>query len=324
MVQHTATPLVERLGTPESLRWHEGALWFSDLAHGSVHRWTRPGGVEAIVDVPGRAGGLGWLPDGRLLAVSMDGAAVYRREPNGSLVLHCDLSTMTTGPVNDMIVDELGRAYVGSFGFDYYAHLTQGSNSSLYAPPGPPTAPLVVLNPDGTVLTVTDPLQFPNGCAFTGQGTLVVAETYGLRLTEFDIAADGTPINPRPWAPLVSATLWRSLNSSGVGGRIVRRVSALMDKPAIAERSSSPIAPDGIALHIDGETMWVANALRGECVRVARGGRIVDRVKTSQYALDCLVGEGDEASTLFIATVPHMDPRESQRISGGRLEVISL
>jgi len=136
----TATVELSGLGVPESLRWHDRALWFSDLAHGTVHRWDGSGAVETIVNVPGRAGGLGWLPDGRLLVVSMDGHCVYRLEGDGRLVEHADLRQIAGGPVNDMLVDAAGRAYVGNFGFDYHGAVKSQANAMLYAPPGPPRA----------------------------------------------------------------------------------------------------------------------------------------------------------------------------------------
>src|SRR5438445_289266 len=120
-MRRTTSIILSGFGVPESLRWHEQALWFSDLAHGTVHRWDGRGEVETVLKVPGRAGGLGWLPDGRLLVVSMDGGRVYRLEPDGELAEHADLRHLVGGPVNDMLVDSQGRAYVGNFGFDYHA-----------------------------------------------------------------------------------------------------------------------------------------------------------------------------------------------------------
>ena len=76
------------------------------------------GRVETVAIVAGQPSGLGWLPDGRLLVVSMRDRTLLRREPDGSLVVHADLSGIAGGPVNDMVVDAQGRAYVGNFGFD--------------------------------------------------------------------------------------------------------------------------------------------------------------------------------------------------------------
>lgn len=323
-MKRTASIALSGFGVPESLRWHEGALWFSDLAHGTVHRWDGHGEAETILKVPGRAGGLGWLPDGRMLVASMDGACVYRLERDGELTEHADLDGLVGGPVNDMLVDTYGRAYVGNFGFDYHAFARKNPNSLLYAPPGPPKAPIACLAPDGSLLGLTEPLLFPNGCLLTADGaTMVVAETLAMRLTTFAVRPDGTLGGPRPWAPLISPLLWRLVNHPGLPGRITRRISAALDHPAIAKHSSSPIAPDGIAWDSDKETIWIANALRGECVRVAEGGRVLDRVTTSQNTLSCLVA-GDAGRTLFAATVPTDDPARAAELNEGRIETFQL
>jgi sugar lactone lactonase YvrE len=323
-MKRTASIALSGFGVPESLRWHDGALWFSDLAHGTVHRWSGTGKAETVIEVPGRAGGLGWLPDGRMLVVSMDGGCVYRLENDGDLVEHANLRNIAGGPVNDMLVDPAGRCYVGNFGFDYHAFNREHPNSMLYAPPGPPKAPIAVFDPDGNLLGLSEPALFPNGFLRTADGrTLVAAETLGLRITSFPIKEDGTLGSPQPWGSLVSPLLWRLVTHPGLPGRITRRISALLDHPAIAKRSSSPIAPDGLAWDRDGQSVWVANALRGECVHVARGGRILDRVVTSQHTLSCLVA-GDGGRTLFAATVPTDDPIDAAKLDGGRIEIFQL
>ncbi len=323
MTKRTTTPVLTGLGEPECLRWHEGALWFSDMAHGTVHRWTLEGGAEVVTEIPGRAAGLGWLPDGRLLAVSMDEHRVYRREPDGTLAVHAELGESARGPANDMLVDGRGRAYVGNFGFDYHAFVRDRPNAALYDPPGPPRTPIVCFAPDGTRLGASQALAFPNGCVLTADGTFIVAETLGFRLTALSLDERGVPVGSRTWAPLVPDSLWTLLNHPGLAGRLTRRVSALLDRPAIAERSASPIAPDGIALAADGSTVWVANALRSECVRVGEGGRILDRVRTGQHTLSCVVG-GERGDVLFVATAPSDDPAIAGRLDRGRIEMARL
>lgn len=322
-MKKSATVVLDNLAVPESLRWHEGALWFSDLALGTVHRWPGTGDLETVVAVPGRACGLGWLPDGRLLVVSMDERRVYRLEADGSLVVHADLSHIAGGDLNDMVVAPNGRAYVGNFGFDYHEFNRNNPNSALYAPPGPPLTPIVCLDPDGTIADTSRPTYFPNGAVLTKNGkSLIVAETMAMRLTEFDLQANGRFGGSRTWAPLISGPLWKMINDPGPLGTVTRRVSAALDHPEISKRSASPIAPDGIAWHYDNETIWVANALRGECVRVERGGQIRERVVTSQNTLCCLVG-GDSTfgHHLFAATVPTDDPVVARELRTGRIEV---
>jgi hypothetical protein len=159
-------------------------------------------------------------------------------------------------------------------------------------------------------------------CAISTSGA-EAAETLGLRLTAFTVDPAGLLTDARPWAPLVPAALWRLLNHPGPAGRITRAVSALLDRPALANRSASPIAPDGIAAASDGRTVWVANALRAECVRVREGGRVLERVRTSQHTLSCVVG-GEHGDLLFAATAPSDDPVVGGRLDGGRIEMARL
>ncbi|MET9397118.1 SMP-30/gluconolactonase/LRE family protein [Kitasatospora sp. NPDC002965] len=321
-MKRTASIALSGLGVPESLRWHQGALWFSDLARGTVHRWDGTAEPETVLEVPGRAGGLGWLPDGRLLVVSMDGGRVYRLEADGELAEHADLSHVVGGPLNDMLVDPEGRAYVGNFGFDFHAFSRKHPNSMLYVPPGPPRTPIACLAPDGSLLGLSEPLLFPNGTLLSADGrSVIVAETLGMRLTVFSRNPDGSLGDPEPWAPLISPLLWRLVNHRGVVGRVTRRISALLDHPVLSKYSSSLIAPDGISWDADDTSIWVANALRGECVRIAPGGRVLDRVATSQRTLSCLVA-GHDGRTLFAGTVPTDDPVRAGELNRGRIEIV--
>jgi sugar lactone lactonase YvrE len=259
-----------------------------------------------------------------MLVVSMEQRCVYRLEPDGRLERHAELGGIAGGDANDMVVDAAGRAYVGNFGFDYHAAVKSRPAAMLYAPPGPPRAAVAAFAPDGSLIGTTAPLHFPNGAVVLDEGrTVVVAETMAMRLTAFTVAEDGSLANPRPWASLIAKPLWRALNAGGPAGRLTRRVSSLTDRPAIAKRSRSPIAPDGIGVHLDGETIWVANALRGECVRVAQGGKVLDRARTSQLTLSCVVG-GEDGRTLYAATAPMLDPEDAREARGGRIETVKL
>ena len=182
------------LAFAEGPRWHDGALWWSDMHGGVVQRFVG-GAVETVCPVPGRPSGLGWLPDGRLLVVSMIDRRVLRREPDGSLVVHADLAALAPRRCNDMVVDAHGRAYVGNFGFEIDADL------GLAEPPTPTV--VVRVDPDGAATIVADDLMFPNGTVITPDGgTLIVAETYRACLTAFAVAADGALSNRRCWARL--------------------------------------------------------------------------------------------------------------------------
>ena len=174
----------------EGPRWRDGRLWVSDMHGDRVVAVTPDGIVEPIVDVPTQPSGLGWLPDGRLLVVSMTDRRLLRLE-GGRLVVHADLSGLATFHCNDMVVDADGRAYVGNFGYDYEAGET-------FTP-----AVLGLVHPDGRVEPAADDLAFPNGMVITPDGgTLIVAETFAHRLTAFTIAAGGQLAERRTWASL--------------------------------------------------------------------------------------------------------------------------
>ena len=173
----------------EGPRWHEQALWWSDMHGYEVNRFEA-GRVARVCQIPGRPSGLGWLPDGRLLVVSMTDKLILRREFDGTLVTHADLSHLAPRRLNDMVVDRSGRAYVGNFGFELDIEKPN------------PTV-LICVHPDGASEVVADDLWFPNGAVITEDGrTLVIAETWRARLTAFDIDDHGGLSNRRVWAAL--------------------------------------------------------------------------------------------------------------------------
>ena len=181
----------------EGPRWHEGRLWYSDFYDHGVHALDAEGNDEKVLEVDGQSSGLGWLPDGRLLMVSMLDRRVLRVEQNGQIVTHADLSGLATWHCNDMVVDRQGRAYVGNFGFDLEAPRDWST--------GPPPAVLALVGTDGSVTAAADKMLFPNGTVITPDGrTLIIAESMGRRLTAFDIASDGSLSGRRVWADLSS------------------------------------------------------------------------------------------------------------------------
>lgn len=241
------------LAFAEGPRWHEDRLWFSDMGTKAVVAVDPEGRApELVVTVPGRPSGLGWLPDGSLLVVSMTERAVLRLERD-ELALHADLSSLVSHDCNDMVVDARGNAYVGNAGFDLTARPLQ------VAP-----AQVVLVRADGYAAVVDDQVLFPNGSVVAdGGGTLVVAETFGHRLTAFDIAGDGTLSGRRTWAELP--------------GR----------------------SPDGTCLDAEG-AIWVADASSASCVRVREGGEVVDEVDVAPlHAFACALG-GPAGTTLFV------------------------
>jgi sugar lactone lactonase YvrE len=184
MTSRTLTPLLDGLGFGEGLRWHDGRLWFSDFFEHRVSSIGLDGDVRVEAELDDRPSGLGWLPDGRLLIVSMDKRLVMRQEPDGMLEMHADLAAVAVSDANDMVVAADGTAYVGNFG--------GGS---------PRTAQMAIVRSDGTVIGGPDDIAFPNGSVITPDGgTLIVGESIGHRYRAFPIEADGTLGPGRVWA----------------------------------------------------------------------------------------------------------------------------
>jgi sugar lactone lactonase YvrE len=182
--------LMTDLALGESPRWHEDRLWFSNWGEQEVIAVDLEGKSEVIARVQSFSFCIDWLPDGRLLIVSASERLLLRREPDGSLVTHADLSHLADHPWNDIVVDGRGNAYVNNTGFDF---------------PGGEFAPGIValVPPDGSARQVADGVAFPNGMAVTSDNsTLIVAESYANKLTAFDIAAGGDLLNRRVWADL--------------------------------------------------------------------------------------------------------------------------
>jgi sugar lactone lactonase YvrE len=180
--------LMTGLGLVESPRWHEARLWFSNWLAREVIAVDLAGTSEVIMGVPSFPFCIDWLPDGRLLIVSGGEGRLLRREPDGHLVTHADLSGLSRYPWNEIVVDGRGNIYLNCINFDF---------------PAGPFAPgiIALVTPDGSVKQVAEGVAFPNGMAVTpDNATLIVGESYANRLTAFDIAADGRLSNQRVWA----------------------------------------------------------------------------------------------------------------------------
>lgn len=246
--------LTDGLHFGEGPRWHQGRLWFSDFYDHAVKSVDSAGEVRTEYTFDDQPSGLGWLPDGRLLVVSMRQLAVLRQEGD-QFVLHADLSGLARHLCNDMVVDGAGRAWVGNFGFDLDAEFDRRGPEGVLT--DHPVTNLARVDPDGSVHLAAPDMHFPNGSVVTPDGkTLIVAETLAMRLTAFDIGDSGELLNRRLWAT--------------VGMR----------------------APDGICLDANGN-IWVANALAPECVLFAEGGQELQVVNTSQNCYACMLGGAD-------------------------------
>jgi len=250
--------LLSGLAYVESPRWHENRLWFAHWGTGEIVAVDLDGTAEVVGHgPPGLGWSIDWLPDGRLLTT---GPELVRREPDGSLVRHADLSGVADHGWNEIVVDGRGNIYVNGFGFDFLGG-------------EPPTPGIIALvTPDGSARKVADGIEFPNGMVVTpDNATLIVAESFGGRLTAFDIAPDGSLSNRRVWA-------------DGIG-------------------------PDSICLDAEG-AIWAQSAdtsvhtgrpdsPAGEIIRVREGGEILQRIELDRAGFGCMLG-GPEGRTLFM------------------------
>jgi sugar lactone lactonase YvrE len=270
----TLKVLLDGLAFPAGPRWHDGKFYFSDMHAHQVIAVDMAGKSVVVCEVPAWPSGLGWLPDGRMLVVSMTDRKLLRLDRDG-LKTVADISKLAPFHCNDMVVDAQGRAYIGNFGFD------------LQANEKPRGTTLVMVATDGSARIVAEELMFPNGAVITADGkTLIVGETFGRKLTAFDISPDGSLKNRRVWAEL-----GKSL-------------------------------PDGICLDAE-NAIWVACPTASEVIRVKQGGEVTERIKVETDAFACMLG-GPDGRTLFVATAANSDPVKCIAERTGRIETTQV
>ena len=270
----TTDVLLDGLAFAEGPRWRDGKLWFSDMHDQCVKTVDLDGRCAEVVRVANDPSGLGWLPDGRLLVVSMRDRRLLRLDSDGLHEL-ADLSGVAPFHCNDMVTDAHGRSYIGNFGFDF----TTGEK--------PRTTTLALVTPEGRVRVVADEMQFPNGTVITPDGrTLIIGESFGARLSAFDIAEDGSLSNRRVWAQLEKAM------------------------------------PDGICLDAEG-AIWVASPVSNEVLRVREGGEVTERIRVAAQAIACMLG-GPSRTTLFVCTSESLTAEDCRAKRSAKIEVVEV
>jgi sugar lactone lactonase YvrE len=244
----------------ESARWHHGQFWFSDWGTQEIIAIDEDERSEVVVQIaqgPGpeeMAPGplcFDFSPDGRMLIVCGRKGHVLVRQPDGALSTHADLSRLSRFPWNDIAVDGRGNAYVGNTGFEF---------------PGGEFAPgmIALVTPDGAAREVAAEMAFPNGMVVTPDGsTLIVAESYGQKLTAFTIVEDGGLQDRRTWAALDGY-------------------------------------PDGICLDAE-NAVWYADVPNKRCVRVREGGEVLATVNLDRGCFSCALS-GERGNKLFVVT----------------------
>jgi sugar lactone lactonase YvrE len=267
----------------EGPRWHvdpdgQGALYVSDMHAHEVLRVGLDGSVTVVATLEHAPSGLGWLPDGRMLIVSMDDRRLLRLEPDGSLSEAASCASLAPNEINDMVVDRHGHAFVSQFGSDFH-----GGEPMV-------SAPVLRVDPDGSIRPASPGLRMANGMVITADGrTLVVAESAGRCLTAFDLTDDGTLSNPRQWADLPEGDY-----------------------------------PDGICIDAE-DAVWIAGPASDRFVRVREGGEVTDVIAVpGRHAIACAIG-GTDGRTLFMCTSPtHGQPEESRATRGAKVETTTV
>lgn len=269
----------------EGPRWRDGRLWFSDFYAHAVKSVSLAGDLRTEFEIDDRPSGLGWMPDGSMLIVSMTRRQILRRTPDGKIAVHADLGQIAAFHCNDMVVDSAGGAYVGNFGFDLDAEIAARGVPDVLAHHA--KAKLAYVAPDGTARVAAEDMSFPNGSVITPDGkTLILGETLGAVLTAFDIGAEGALSNRRLWAP------------------------------------TTPAVPDGICLDADG-AIWVANPIAPQCVRIAEGGEVLETIDTGQPCFACMLG-GEDGRTLFMLTAGSSDHEAAAKAQTGKILVAEV
>jgi sugar lactone lactonase YvrE len=256
MADRTFATLADGGGFFEGPRWRDGRWWVSDFYRRTVFAIEPDGTTEEVLAVEAQPSGLGWMPDGSMLVVSMKDRRVLRRSPDGTVATHADIDEHCGGHANDIVVNARGHAYVGNFGFDIMGGAT------------PCNARLVHIAPDGGVHVAADDLAFPNGSVITPDGsTLVVGETMGGRYTAFTIGDDGALADRRVWATIDGVTpdgctlddegcIWAA---DALGHRLVR----VAEDTGVVDEIP---APDGLGIYAcmlggdDGRTLLACAA----------------------------------------------------------------
>lgn len=249
--------IVTGLDFGEGPRWRDGHLWWSDFHHHTVSRVV-PGSTPEVVlrlDGDGQPSGLGWLPDGSLLVVSMLDRRVLRYD-GAAVSTHADLASIATFHCNDMLVDDTGVAYVGNFGWDIAAEGYAGRRG----------ATLALVRPDGTVEAAAGDLQFPNGMALTdGGSTLLVGESVGQQIRAYTRDETGRLSNERIWARVgPSAPDGCAIDREGglwIADAANQRVQRVVEGGEITDEIATGVGTFACALGgDDGTTLFILTA----------------------------------------------------------------
>jgi gluconolactonase len=167
----------------------DGGLYFTDLRANAIYRLNPSGGIDIVRDKTAAANGLAFDQSGNLFAAEGDGQRVIRIDSRGAVATVATQTALGQAfrRPNDLIVDRRGGIYVTDPGPRGH----QGNGFVYY------------IRPDTRVLLVSDEIRQPNGVTLTqDEKGLLVADTLGNIVFAFDVQADGSATNRRPFANL--------------------------------------------------------------------------------------------------------------------------
>jgi sugar lactone lactonase YvrE len=126
---------------------------------------------------------------------------------------------------------------------------------------------------------------------------MIVNETFGHRISAFEIDADGGLSERRDWASFgpVPAT-------TDVG-------------EALGQLS---VAPDGMCLDAEG-AVWIADALGNRALRVREGGEVLQEISTGDTGVYALALGGADGRTLYLCTAPGFAEHERRHSREAKL-----
>jgi sugar lactone lactonase YvrE len=266
------------------------SLYVSDMVGAKIYRVDESSGhIEIAIDVPGQPNGIAFHPDGSLIYSSMFDKKLLRYDlATRKSTEFADLSPLMKGYNGDMVIDNRGRVYVDDVG----ARVLHGE------PPAP--GRLLIVDPDGKLKCGPENLQFPNGIAIDSTGKrFILAETWGKRLSQFDISRDGQLTNQQPIWDVSEVTPAIKLNGF-----------------------------DGICMDAE-DGVWCSMLDRHAFVRRSKEGKITNYVKVDGHATACTLG-GSDGNTLFLITNKFdggtifeamMEKRTKCTISKARVEI---
>lgn len=252
--------VADGLSFPECVRWRDGEIWFVDATR--LRKVDAEGTVHTVAELPVKLVlGLAFLPDGDAVVGDFVGRQLFRVTADGQVSTWQDLSEHFANPTNETVITAGGHAYTGSTGFN------------IFAGEEPTPSRLAHTTPDGQVRPTGTGVLFPNGLVISPDGQrLYVAESFGKRITVFDIAEDGELVDGRLFADL-------------------------------SDRDADH--PDGMSLAPDG-SLWYADPMKGVVVRVAEGGEELARVSVPQaHPTSCQV-MGEQGDQLLVTATPAM------------------